>query len=70
LVNRLVRRNPGKQIIPLARSLCGAMYRINEHNLLQTLESIEAGEPRHVVRVDPDTAQWANQALQRMLSLK
>jgi quinolinate synthase len=70
LVNRLARRNPGKTIIPLARSLCGAMYRINEQNLLATLESIRAGRPQHVVTVDPDTTRWANEALQRMLARK
>jgi len=69
LVTRLARRHADKTIVPLARSLCGAMYRINEYNLLQTLESIVAGCPEHVVRVDPETARWANQALQRMLSV-
>ncbi|MDI7276799.1 MAG: quinolinate synthase NadA [Anaerolineae bacterium] len=68
LVNRLAQRHRDKTIVPLARSLCGAMYRINEQNLLATLESILAGCPQHVVRVEPETAYWANQALQRMLS--
>ncbi len=67
LVNRLVQRYPEKTILPLARSLCGAMYRISEYSLLQTLESIVAGRPQHIVRVDADTARWANEALQRML---
>ena len=70
LVSRLAQRHTDKTIIPLARSLCGAMYRINEHNLLATLESIQASRPQHVVRVDPETTYWANQALQRMLSVK
>ena len=70
LVNRLARRHPDKAIVPLARSLCGAMYRINEYNLPQTLESIAAGRPAHVVQVDAETTYWANQALQRMLSIK
>lgn len=68
LVNRLANRHADKTIVPLARSLCGAMYRINEHNLLETLESIIAGNPQHIVRVDAETAYWANQALQRMLA--
>ena len=69
LVNRLAQRYLDKTIIPLARSLCGAMYRLNEYSLLATLESIVAGQPRHIVRVDPETAHWANQALQRMLGV-
>ena len=67
LVRRLARRHRDKTIVPLARSLCGAMYRISEHHLLATLESILAGQPQHVVRVDPEVASWANRALQRML---
>ena len=69
LVNRLAQRHRDKTIVPLARSLCGAMYRINEYSLLATLESIVASQPRHVVRVDPETTHWANQALQRMLGV-
>ena len=68
LVSRLARRHPDKAIIPLARSLCGAMYRISEHSLLATLESILTGSPRHVVHVDAETTRWANEALRRMLS--
>lgn len=68
LVGRLARRHTDKTIVPLARSLCGAMYRSSEHTLLATLESIEAGRPQHVVRVEAETARWANEALQRMLN--
>lgn len=69
LVSRLARRHPEKTILPLARSLCGAMYRISEYSLLQTLESIAAGQPQNIARVDADTARWANEALQRMLAV-
>jgi quinolinate synthase len=69
LVNRLARRHQDKTILPLSRSLCGAMYRINEYSLLASLESIIDGEPKHVVRVDAETTHWANQALQKMLGL-
>jgi quinolinate synthase len=68
LVNRLARRHADKTIVPLARSLCGAMYRISEYSLLATLESIEGGRPQHIVRVDAETGRWANEALQRMLA--
>jgi quinolinate synthase len=67
LVSRLAARHRDKTIVPLARSLCGAMYRISEYHLLATLESILAGRPQYVVRVEAETAYWANQALQRML---
>lgn len=70
LVSRLANRYRDKAIIPLARSLCGTMYRINEHNLLQTLESIREGHPQHIVRVDAETTYWANEALQRMLCVR
>ncbi|HOR01121.1 MAG TPA: quinolinate synthase NadA [Anaerolineae bacterium] len=69
LVARLARRHADKTIIPLARSLCGTMYRIDERKLLRTLESIEAGRPEYVVTVDAETTRWANEALQRMLSV-
>ncbi len=68
LVSRLARRHADRTVVPLARSMCGAMYRINEHNLLRTLESIVEGHPACVVQVAPETTHWANQALQRMLS--
>lgn len=70
LVSRLARQNPDKTIVPLARSLCGAMYRINPHNLAWTLDSLLAGKPVNVVRVPADVARWANLALQKMLGAK
>jgi quinolinate synthase len=69
LVARLARRHADKTIIPLARSLCGAMYRVSEQALLHTLESILAGRPEYVVTVDAETTRWANEALQRMLDV-
>jgi len=70
LVSRLAHENPDKKIVPLARALCGAMYRINPYNLCYTLDSLLAGEPVNVVRVPTEVAQWANLALQKMLSAK
>ncbi len=70
MVNRLARENPDKTVVPLARSLCGAMYRTAPHNLLYTLESLLQGELTGVVRVPPETSHWANLALERMLSVK
>lgn len=69
LVSRLAQEYAGKQVIPLARSLCGAMYRTNPLNLRDALASCVQGDPIHVIRVDPQTAQWANVALERMLTI-
>jgi len=70
LVVRLARENPDKTVVPLARSLCGAMYRINPYNLSYTLDGLLANDPINVVRVPPDIARWANIALQKMLTVK
>ena len=70
MVSRLAKENPDKLIVPLARSLCGTMFRTNVFNLLQTLESIVEGNPIGAVRVPPDIARLANLALERMLSEK
>jgi len=69
MVARLAQDYPDKEVIPLARSLCGAMYRTHPGNLREALQSCVAGQPNHVVRVDPETARWANLALERMLNL-
>ena len=68
LVSRLAKENPDKTVVPLARSLCGAMYRINTYNLCYVLDSLVAGEPISVVHVPPEISRWANVALQRMLT--
>lgn len=70
LVSRLARQNSDKTIVPLARSLCGAMYRINPYNLCYTLDSLLRDEPANVVRVPAEVTRWANLALQKMLAAK
>lgn len=70
MVARLARENPDKLIVPLARSLCGAMYTINAHNLGYTLERLLVDDPFNVVQVPGEIARWANVALQRMLKVK
>lgn len=70
LVARLAKENPDKTVVPLARSLCGAMYRINPYNLSYTLDHLVANEPVNVVRIPPDVSQWANVALEKMLTVK
>jgi quinolinate synthase len=68
MVNRLAQQHPDKTIVPLARSLCGAMYRTNPVNLGDALRSCAAGAPINVVQVDAETRRWANLALERMLN--
>jgi quinolinate synthase len=69
MVARLDREHPDKQVVPLTRSLCGAMYRTTPIGLRDALRSCLAGAPIHVVRVDEETSRWANLALERMLNL-
>ncbi|KPL20434.1 MAG: hypothetical protein AMJ93_11995, partial [Anaerolineae bacterium SM23_84] len=66
LVARLSRENPDKTVVPLARSLCSGMYRINPRNLSYTLDHLLTGEPVNVVRIPADISRWAGVALQRM----
>jgi quinolinate synthase len=70
MVERLAKQHPDKMIVPLARSQCGTMYRINPYNLCYTLEHLATGDEVNVVSVKPRIAQWANQALRRMLDVK
>ncbi len=70
MVARLAKENPDKLVVPLARSLCGAMFTINPYNLGYTLERLLVNDPVNVVRVPEDVARWANVALQRMLTVK
>ncbi len=67
LVERLAREAEGvKTVIPLARSLCPNMYRINPQNLCWALERPEDFSP---VTVPPEVSRDALVALDRMLSL-
>lgn len=65
-VSRLARENPGKRIVPLARSLCPNMFRTSPADLLWVLERI--GEVNEIV-VDEATKESAKLALERMLKL-
>jgi quinolinate synthase len=72
LVERLQRRFAGaKTVVPLARSLCPNMYRINLHNLCWVLEAIATGPERWVnrVTVPAETRSGARLALTRMLEI-
>jgi quinolinate synthase len=69
LVSRLAKEHPDKTIVPLARSLCGAMFRINPYNLLYVLESIVEDRADGSVQVLEEIAEGANLALDRMLTV-
>lgn len=69
MVARLAREYPDRVVVPLARCLCGVMYRTTLHNLLYTLEELLQGRFVGRVQVPAETARWANLALERMLRL-
>jgi quinolinate synthase len=71
LVQRLARQHPEQTILPLADvpPYCRTMGQITPQNLAQVLEALMQGELRHQVTVDPETARWAQVALERMLAL-
>lgn len=69
MIGRLAQQHPDKTVVPLARSLCGTMYRTHPQGLRDALHSCVQGQPVNVIRVDEETARWANLALERMLNL-
>ncbi|MBN1583625.1 MAG: quinolinate synthase NadA [Anaerolineae bacterium] len=69
MVGRLAQEQTDKRIVPLARSLCGAMYRTHPQGLRDVLQSCLGGKPINVITVDDETRHWANKALERMLTL-
>jgi quinolinate synthase len=71
LVNRLKHQHPEREIHFLAPVVCTCetMYRIDLPHLCWVLENLAAGTPVNVIKVDPDTARWALEALQRMLEV-
>lgn len=69
LVQRLAAEQTGKRkVVPLARSVCGNMAKINLANLLFTLESMEKDGGINLVTVPEPTRSQARVALQNMLS--
>lgn len=73
MVDRLAREfSKDKNIVPLARSSCPNMQKINLRNLLWVLENIERGEddPFHRVTVPDEIREPALVALRRMLDIK
>ncbi|MFJ2441910.1 quinolinate synthase NadA [Streptomyces sp. NPDC087658] len=73
LVQRLANRfaPEGKEIVFLDRTVCfcSTMNRIDLPHLVWTLESLAEGNEVNVIRVDKETADYAQLALERMLAL-
>ncbi len=71
LVNRLKLEHPEQHIEFLSdvACLCTTMFRIDLPHLCWSVENLAAGMPVNVIEVEPETAQWALVALQRMLDV-
>jgi len=65
LVNRLANTHKDKTVIPLSKSYCDTMNKINLGNLLYTLDNIGA---YNIIKVAEETKRDAKIALDRMLS--
>jgi quinolinate synthase len=70
LVSRLAHENPKKTVLPLSRSLCHNMYKIDPGVLLYTLENLgESSEGVNEILIDEEVAKNARKALRKMLEL-
>ena len=71
LVQRLANAHPEQQITFLDKTVCycSTMNRIDLPHFVWAMESLVAGTVVNRIRVDPETARWAQVALQRMLDL-
>ncbi len=66
LVTRLADENPDKTIVPLAKSPCPNMWKINPNNVLYVLENL--GKV-NVVELSDSVVSGARKALQQMMAL-
>ena len=71
LVQRLAAETPGKTVVSLDPLICpcSTMFRIDAPHLCWTLERLVEGEVVNRITVDPDTAEYARVALDRMLAI-
>jgi quinolinate synthase len=71
LVNRLGIENPDKTVAFLDRTVCfcATMNRIDLPHLVWSMENLLNGVVVNRISVDPDDAQWARVALERMLEI-
>jgi quinolinate synthase len=72
LVNRLAQEHPEQKIQFLSPMvcMCATMYRIDLPHLAWCLENLARGTPVNRIQVGAETAQWAREALQRMLEVR
>jgi quinolinate synthase len=70
-VQRLNEETPDKTIVSLDPLICpcSTMFRIDGPHLAWVLENLVEGNVVNRITVDPDTAEWAKVALQRMLDI-
>ena len=70
LVKRLDDEDPDKTVVCLDPLVCpcSTMSRIDPAHLAWVLEGLVEGEVRNRITVDPETAEWAQVALERMLA--
>ncbi len=66
MVKRLSSEYPDKKIIPLSRSLCPNMSKVNLYNLAYVMDNI--GDS-NIVEVEPEIEKQAKVALQKMLDI-
>ena len=71
LVHRLDQEHPDKTVVCLDPLVCpcSTMSRIDPQHLAWVLEDLVQGEVRNRITVDPETAEWARVALERMLAI-
>jgi quinolinate synthase len=71
MVQRLAAQHPDKTIFSLDPLICpcSTMFRIDAPHLAWVLDNLIAGQVVNQIVVDPDTAEWARVALQRMLDI-
>jgi quinolinate synthase len=71
LVQRLDAETPDKTVVSLDPLICpcSTMFRIDQAHLAWVLENLVAGTVVNRITVDPETAELAKVALERMLSL-
>ncbi len=71
MIQRLATDNPAVHVESLDPLVCpcSTMFRIDGPHLAWCLESLVEGRVVNRISVDPDTAEWARVALQRMLDI-
>jgi quinolinate synthase len=71
LVQRLAAEHPDKTVFSLDPLICpcSTMFRIDAAHLCWVLENLVEGNVVNRITVDPETAEWAKVALQRMLDI-